>query len=341
MVTHRELGRGERVLPGLWRLRLPLPWPGVPHCNAWAIAAGAGVVLIDTGMHEPGSLAQLERAMDQVNLRLEHVQLLACTHAHSDHWGQAAPIRDRAGCEFWMHPRHEPAGDADSDRARALARRLEVARQCGVSEGALDAYAEQVTDLPSGIAEAIEPDRDLVPGVEIETDLGVWTVHETPGHAPSHVCLYQPERRLLISGDHLLGRISLFFEHGNSPDPVAEFLDSLDRVQGLGARLALSGHGKPFLDVPGHIDANRELVAERLAATEAALSGSPRTAVEIAPTVFGEPLGFHNGNWLLSQTLCYLEHLERAGRARCDQDGDAERWTAGPGDNLDIDLSRL
>ena len=70
------------MLPGLWRLRLPLPWPGVPHCNAWAIAAGAGVVLIDTGMHEPGSLAQLERAMDQVNLRLEHVQLLACTHAH-------------------------------------------------------------------------------------------------------------------------------------------------------------------------------------------------------------------------------------------------------------------
>jgi glyoxylase-like metal-dependent hydrolase (beta-lactamase superfamily II) len=328
MVTHRELGRGERVLPGLWRLRLPLPWPGVPHCNAWAIAAGAGVVLIDTGMHEPGSLAQLERAMDQVNLRLEHVQLLACTHAHSDHWGQAAPIRDRAGCEFWMHPRYRAAGDAGSNRARVLARRLEIARQCGVPEATLDDYAEQIKDMPSGIAEAIEPDRDLVPGVEIETDLGVWTVHETPGHAPNHVCLYQAERRLLISGDHLLGRISLFFEHGNSPDPVAEFLHSLDRVQGLGARLALSGHGKPFLDVPGHIEANRDLVGERIVATRAALDGTPRTAVEIAPEVFGEPLGFHNGNWLLSQTLCYLEHLEGDGRARRDPDGDAVRWTA-------------
>src|SRR6185437_7526201 len=81
----KELGRGERVRPVLWRLRLPLPWPGVPHCNAWAIASGPGIVLVDTGMHEPGSLAQLERAMDQVNLRLEHVRLLACTHAHSDH----------------------------------------------------------------------------------------------------------------------------------------------------------------------------------------------------------------------------------------------------------------
>src|SRR5213082_2176648 len=76
MTKHRELGRGERVLPGLWRLRLPLPWPGVPHCNAWAIAAGSGIVLVDTGMHEPGSLAQLERALGQVNLRLEHVRLL-------------------------------------------------------------------------------------------------------------------------------------------------------------------------------------------------------------------------------------------------------------------------
>jgi hypothetical protein len=39
----RELGRGERVLPGVWRLRLPLPWPGVPHRNAWALRAGDGV----------------------------------------------------------------------------------------------------------------------------------------------------------------------------------------------------------------------------------------------------------------------------------------------------------
>ena len=33
----RELARADRVLPGVWRLRLPLPWPGVPHGNAWAV----------------------------------------------------------------------------------------------------------------------------------------------------------------------------------------------------------------------------------------------------------------------------------------------------------------
>ena len=127
MSTKRELGRGERVLPGLWRLRLPLPWPGVPHGNAWAIAAGSGVVLVDTGYHEPGSLDQLERAMGQVNLRLEHVRLIAVTHAHSDHWGQAAPIIERAGCELWMHRDHRHATETAGDPNAALARRLEIA----------------------------------------------------------------------------------------------------------------------------------------------------------------------------------------------------------------------
>ena len=328
MTRPRELGRGERILPGLWRLRLPLPWPGVPHCNAWAIAAGDGVVLVDTGMYEPGSLGQLERAMDQVNLRLEHVRLLAVTHAHSDHWGQAAPIRERAGCEFWMHPDHAHAGRGGDDRERALSRRLEVARQSGVPEETLEQLAERIKDIPSGVAAYIAPDRPLVPGVEIESDLGVWTVHHTPGHAPSHVCLYQADHRILISGDHVLGRISLFFDYGYSPDPVQEFLDSLDRVQELNARLALSGHGKPFLDVPGHIAGNRQLVGQRLNAARGALGDRGRTAIDVAPEVWGGPITFANGNWALTQTLCYLNHLERRGEARREPEGDAEVWLA-------------
>jgi len=84
-------------VPGLWRLRLPLPFPAVPHCNAWAIVAAPGVVLVDTGAHGPDSIAELQRAMAQVGLAIEDVSLLVCTHAHNDHWGQAAPVCERAG----------------------------------------------------------------------------------------------------------------------------------------------------------------------------------------------------------------------------------------------------
>jgi glyoxylase-like metal-dependent hydrolase (beta-lactamase superfamily II) len=311
----REVGRGERVLPGVWRLRLPLPWPGVPHCNAWALAAGDGIVLVDTGMHEPGSMAHLERALDQAGLRLEHVRLVVCTHAHVDHCGQAPPVRDRAGCPVWMHPDRGHLLASLADPEQALARRVEVARQSGVPEEELQRWIGRRERSGTGMSGLLAVDRDLVPGVTVATDLGDWQVIETPGHAPSHVCLYQPERRLLISGDHLLGRVSLYFDYGYTPDPVGEFLHSLDAVEGLDARLCLAGHGRPFTDVAGHVRGNRELVAERLRAVREALEAGPRTAYEIAERVYGEAFGDLTATWLLTKTLCYLRHLEVQGAA--------------------------
>jgi glyoxylase-like metal-dependent hydrolase (beta-lactamase superfamily II) len=322
----RELGRGERVLPGVWRLRLPLPWPGVPHCNAWAVAAGDGVVLFDTGMHEPGSLAHLERAMAQVNLRLEHVRLVVCTHAHSDHYGQAADIVDATGCELWMHPNHAHMTARAADPEQALARRVEVARQSGVPEVPLRRYAEQAAKGGFGVSRVIEPDRDLVPGVEVQTDLGPWSVHETPGHAPSHVSLFQADRRVLISGDHLLGRVSLYYDYGYSPDPVGEFLTSLDTVAALDARLCLAGHGRTFTDVEAHIRANRDLVGERLGNVERVVAEhGPISAYDAVPLVYGGSITPMNASWWISETLCYLGHLEVLGRVRR-EGADPERW---------------
>jgi glyoxylase-like metal-dependent hydrolase (beta-lactamase superfamily II) len=322
----RELGRGERVLPGVWRLRLPLPWPGVPHCNAWALASGDGVVLVDTGMHEPGSMLHLHRALDQARLRIEHVRLIVCTHAHVDHCGQAPPIAEQAGCEVWMHPNHAHHTAAAADPERALLRRIEIARQSGVPEAPLERWAARRRSQGTGQAGTLTVDRELTEGATVDTDLGAWRVIETPGHAPSHICLYQPERRLLISGDHLLGRVSLYFDAGYTPDPVGEFLASLDKAAGLDARLALSGHGRPFTDVAGHIVANRALVAARLAAVREALAGGPRTAYEIAQEVYGEAFTEAMATWLLTKTRCWLIHLERLGEASRDG-GTPERWS--------------
>src|SRR3954452_8346665 len=97
----RDLARADRVLPGVWRIRLPLPWPGVPHVNAWAIESPDrdGIVLVDTGIRAEGPLADLERTLRPAGHGLADVSLLVCTHAHSDHYGLAAPIVEIAGCE--------------------------------------------------------------------------------------------------------------------------------------------------------------------------------------------------------------------------------------------------
>src|SRR5688572_13508877 len=322
----REVGRGERVLPGVWRLRLPLPWPGVPHCNAWALASGSGIVLVDTGMHEPGSMAHLDRALDQAGLTIAHVRLIVCTHAHVDHCGQVPPIAERTGCQVWMHHDHAHHTATAEDPEQAIARRLVVAHQSGVPAEDVRRWLERRRSQGSGQAGTLHVDRELAEGDTVDTDLGTWQVIETPGHAPSHICLYQPERRLLISGDHLLGRVSLYFDAGYTPDPVAEFVDSLGKVERLDARLVLSGHGRPFTDVAGHVAANRARVEQRLAAVQAELDHGPRTPYEIAQAVYGERFTEATVQWLLSKTLCYLNHLERRGLAR--RQGDSpERWS--------------
>ena len=113
---------------------------------------------------------------------------------------------------------------------------------------------------------------------------------------------------------------------GGRPDPAGEFLRSLDVVDRLDARLGLSGHGRPFVDVRGHIAASRELATERITAVRAALAEGPKTAIEIAPSVYEDRLTTQNANWRLSETLSYLTHLQRLGEAASERDGDASRW---------------
>jgi glyoxylase-like metal-dependent hydrolase (beta-lactamase superfamily II) len=327
MSTKRQIARADRVLHGLWRLRLPLPWPGVPHVNSWAISAGSGVVLVDTGLADPGALGQLELALKEAGLRLEHVRLLVCTHAHSDHYGLAGSIVDAAGCELWMHPNHAHMTAHLDDPERMLERRIEVARQSGVPDSLITQAYEARRGQPLGVDRFVQPDRDLLPGTEVETDLGRWQVYETPGHAPSHVCLHQPDRRLLISGDHLLGRISLYYDYGYTPDPAGEYLESLDVVDRLDSDLCLAGHARPFREVSKKVAATRGTVLDRIERVRACLDGVPKSPFEIVPQFLGEqdptPMML---NWGLNEVLVYLNHLEKRDHAHRHA-GEVATWT--------------
>ena len=171
-------------------------------------------------------------------------------------------------------------------------------------------------DDDNGIDAIVEPDRDLLPGVEVETDLGAWQVHETPGHAPSHVVLHQPERKLMISGDHLLGRTVLFFDHGHSPDPVGEFLRSLDEVEPLDVDLVLPGHGRTFRDPEAKIAEARRQVDELLGKVRASLGEGEKTAFEIVADLVGpENVNGPASVWALQIVLSCLDHLAILGEA--------------------------
>jgi glyoxylase-like metal-dependent hydrolase (beta-lactamase superfamily II) len=285
------------------------------------------VVLIDTGLAGEGALAQLELALREAGLKLEHIRLLVCTHAHSDHYGLAGSIVDAAGCELWMHPNHAHMTAHLADPERMLERRIEVARQSGVPDTVITQAYEARRGQPIGVDRFVEPDRDLLPGVEVETDLGRWQVYETPGHAPSHVCLHQPDRSLLVSGDHLLGRISLYYDFGYTPDPAGEYLESLDVVDRLDSDLCLAGHARPFREVKKKIEATRGTVLERIERVRACLDGVPKTPFQIVPEFLGEPEPSPMLlNWGLNEVLVYLNHLEKRDHAHR-HPGPVETWT--------------
>lgn len=317
----------DEVVPGVWRIALDLPWPGAPPANAWALACDGGAVLVDTGFSAPGSLERLKAGLRAAGFDLTDVRLVACTHAHGDHIGHAAPVAAAAGCELWLHADHRHGLGPLADRENEIARRLATGRRCGVPETVLEALAVAIRAQDLGIAGTPRPDRILRDGVSIDTDAGAWQVVETPGHAPSHVCLFEPEAGLLLSGDHVLEQPSIGLDHGWTPDPAGELLASLDRVEQLGARICLPGHGAPFVDVDTSIAATRAAMHERLDAVRAALGGPASTVLGIAERAYAEIVGPEQAGWMYVEALCLLEHLERRGEAALEQPA---RWLAGP-----------
>lgn len=320
-----DLARADKVLPGLWRIRMPLPWPATPHGNAYAVAAGDGIVLFDTGYGGADGLRQLEFGLAQAGYELGDIKLIACTHAHADHFGAAASLIERTGAPIWIHPawRHCHAGE---DPDAVLDGRLDGARRNGVPEELIAAWDRERRGVPTGFDGPVTPDLELADGVEIETQLGVWRTHEALGHAPSHVVFHQPDRRLLLSGDAIVGRVFLYFDHGHTPDPVAEFIASLEMIGGLDVGLCVSGHGRPFREIPGRVAAYRAEIVHQLDGVRGHLSAEPKAAFEIvSETLGGEDPPVMAIGYMLEMTLSYLGHLEALGEAHRIP-GDPERW---------------
>lgn len=320
--------RTDRILPGVWRIRLPLPWDATPHGNAYAIADGDGIVLFDTGFGGSDGLTHLELGLRLAGFALDDITKVVCTHAHADHYGCAASIVERTGAPLWIHPAYDHVRGLATDFDAYLDERLELAGRNGVPEETRRRMAEARRGAESGFDGLVGPDVELGDDVTIETDLGTWTTHFAPGHAPSHVVFHQPERRILISGDVIVGRVFLFFDAGHTPDPVAEFLGSLDTLDGLDTALCLSGHGKPFREVPAKIRANRDEVARQLDAVRAALAPEPQSLYELVTKILGTddppPPALGYG---MEMTTAYLTHLQNRGEAsQDDSDNDGIVW---------------
>jgi len=306
------------MAPGVWQLRLPLPWPAVPHVNAYVLEEREGRVLVDCGSAGHSShRGALAAALGEIGVAVGDIDLLVATHAHSDHVGLAEWVIAESGCEFRMHPDTAHFYDAFREPERIRRARERRARQEGVPEDDLDVYGD-VREETEGILAAVDPDVALHDGDPV----GAWAVVETPGHAPSHVSLVHRERRIVLLGDLLAPAFAPWYDYGYSPDPIAEFLESLDLIQALGPmELALPGHGRALEDLVQAIELHQAGVAQRLEATLAAIDAGPGGAYVITERIFGR-LAPIDAVWRLTEVACCLRHLRLTGAVVRDVDGE-------------------
>jgi len=146
-----------------------------------------------------------------------------------------------------------------------------------------------------------------------------WVSVHTPGHTIDHLCLYDPEYGLLISGDHVLPSITPHVSGvGNGADALKSYIQTLDLVAALdGVKMGLPAHGHPFDDVPGRVEAIKEHHDERMQLLARASEAiGPATVQQLSHEIFPRK---HWGVMAESETFAHLEHMVL--------EGEAERWT--------------
>jgi glyoxylase-like metal-dependent hydrolase (beta-lactamase superfamily II) len=309
----------EELPGGIRRITCPLPTrPG--HVHAYLLPGSDGWTLVDTGIGLPD--AQERWATELARLDGAVARILI-THFHPDHVGAAADVAAVTGA-----PVHE--GALDYSQCELVWGNPDWPQRIAdwfLSHGVPRENAEELIASGSVYAPFIRYQRDPVL-VEEGERLDGWELVAAPGHADGQLCLLKED--VLVSADHLLGRISptvgLWPE--SRPDPLGDFLGALERTIELAPTLALPGHGEPIADPVGRAHELIEHHRERLWATEAVLTETPRSGYEVSFDLFGRELKPAARRFAVAETLSHLERLVLEERAVRREDGGFVAYTA-------------
>jgi glyoxylase-like metal-dependent hydrolase (beta-lactamase superfamily II) len=164
-------------------------------------------LLIDTGCaHTARQLLEATKAWS--------ITQVVNTHSHEDHIGANADVQATFGCPILAHP----------DALPILANpRLQP----------LQPYRKLFWGWP-------KPSQGRSVGAEIETEHSRFQVIHTPGHSPDHVCLFEPDRGWLFSGDAYIGGKDRALREGYN---IHDIIASLKKLAALPVQAIFAGSG--------------------------------------------------------------------------------------------------
>jgi glyoxylase-like metal-dependent hydrolase (beta-lactamase superfamily II) len=303
----------------MWSIRVALPVKSLGYVLVYVFETRHGIYVVDTGWDTDESWQSLCQGLQAIGHSVEEVRGVLITHVHPDHYGLAGRIRTASDAWIALHPADAALVHSGyllpSDQQPKLQRAL---LEAGVPEA--DRLQVQGEELPeSGYITHVEPDISLedgervpVPGWDIRS---VWT----PGHTPGHVCFAIPDSKIMLTGDHVLPRItpgiSVFGSAGD--DPLGDFLRSLAKVGEYSSELVLPAHEYSFPDLMRRVQQLQEHHALRFADIMAVVAAGADTAWTIASHVrWSTPwasLDTLSRRGALGETLAHLINLENRG----------------------------
>ncbi|MFF3482266.1 MBL fold metallo-hydrolase [Streptomyces sp. NPDC002701] len=331
---------------GVRSVAVPIPDNPLGSTLVYVVDTDRGPVLVDTGWDDPASWDALTEGLVACGTAVAEIHGVVITHHHPDHHGLSARVREASGAWVAMH-----AADIsvvrrtrETEPGRWLAYMADKLTAAGAPEEHVAPLRTARRSRLPGFSPAL-PDREIVPGELLDLAgrrlRAIWT----PGHTPGHVCLHLeevhpgrlPGNGRLFSGDHLLPRITPHIglyedpDDDTVPDPLGDYLDSLERIGSLGPAEVLPAHLHPFTDAPSRV---RELLGhheERLTGL-LSLLGTPRTVWQVAERMeWNRPwadIPYGSRNIAVSEAEAHLRRLVKLGHAETVPGSDPVTYTA-------------
>jgi len=312
----------EEISRNMYKMEIPLPKSPLKALNSYLIKAEGRFLIIDTGWNRQECRDEMLSSLKLLNVDLSKTDFFI-THLHADHLGLVATLATDTSTVYFNQKETSMINSESSEWERRWQEFDTFYIRNGFPEDELKKSMENHPGRQYNLKKRLDF-RILKEGDTIQIGEYYFRCIETPGHSPGHMCLYEPNKKILVAGDHILFDITpniMFWLE--MEDSLGEYLANLEKVYYLDVELVLPGHRNIWNDHRRRIKELQEHHQARLKEVIAALESGGKTAFQVAPYITWDidyrswelfPAG---QKWFaVGETLAHLKYLEKQGMVR-------------------------
>ncbi|MFC6717563.1 MBL fold metallo-hydrolase [Natrialbaceae archaeon GCM10025810] len=284
------------------------------HNNAYVLADGDDLALVDTGIATPDVEADLRDGLLERGYDFADVDAVVLTHFHADHAGLAGEIQREGGATVYVHEADAPLVANDPDAIADLHdRRREYLERWGVPAD----KREELEAVFEGVSVDPEP-VDVTPiedGDVLEVGRRTLTALHAPGHAAGLCCYELEGGEEAFVGDAIL---PVYTPNVGGADvrvdrPLAQYVETLRRIADRDYERAWPGHRDPIEEPTDRALTILEHHRERTGRVIDVLAEhGPADAWTVSAHLFGGLEGIHIVHGP-GEAFAHLDHLAHEG----------------------------